>query len=113
LDGSTSGWVRDVSTLGLATEAKWSRTMTGVVDDVEESTFCFLLPQRLGRLPMSNLLDIVFLFFDEVGRKSFTVDEIGGRVWSISSPTTPFPLFSFMVVIPTKKKDMLKSRIII
>ena len=117
LDRSTSGQVGEASTLGLATGAAWSRTTTGVVDSIEESTFCFLLPQRLGRLPVSNLLDTVFLFSEKVGGKNFAVDKIGRRVWAISSspdyvtssPTTPFPLFSFMVAIPTKKKDALGS----
>ena len=49
-----------------------------VVDGVKESTFCFLLPRWLGRLPVSNLLDTVFLFSDEVRGISFAVDEIGG-----------------------------------
>lgn len=89
------------------------------MDGVKESTFYFLLPRWLERFPVSNLLDIVFLFFNEVRGMSFIVDEMGGRVWSIasslewvtSSLTMPFPLLSFMVVISIKKKSLESRRI--
>ena len=81
LDRSTSGRGREPSPLeivALATGVAASRTMIGVVDGVEESTFYFLLPQRLGRLPVSNFLNIVFLFSDEARGTSFNVEEARG-----------------------------------
>ena len=46
--------------------------MTRVLDDVEESIFGLLLPQWLGRLPVTTFLDMVFLFSDEVGGRVST-----------------------------------------
>ena len=52
------------------------------------------LPQRLGRLPKSRFFGKVFL-----------LSPVDGRVWGwtsrrLPSPTTSFPLFSFIVDIP-------------
>ena len=72
---------RESSTLeigGLAVRSAGSRTTIEVVDGVKESTFCFLLNRRFGRLPVSNFLDTIFLFFDKAGGTSFNVNKVGG-----------------------------------
>ena len=78
-------------------------SMTGSLD---KPCFGFLLPQQLGRLPVSSILDKVFLFSKAVGQDWV---RMSSSTWTASSFARHFPLFSFIVAIPIQKKEDRQS----
>ena len=79
-----------------------STLMMRDLDRVKEPSLGFLLPRRLGILPVSSILDIVFLFSKVVG---WDWGRTSPSIWMTSSLARPFPLFSFVVAIPIQEKE--------
>ena len=102
LDGVVSVGVDESTSYILMDD--WGGGRLGLV--VWDDTCLAFLPHRLGRFPMSKFLDKGFLLYPTDGRT------LGWVSRQLSSPTTYFSLFSFIVDIPKVRNSKTISDVL-